>query len=96
MQEIKFKEPDNRIYSRDAKLDPVVGYQTNTTKDHDRAPNQKLKIYSSNKSKKNSSNKSSPAVSSQERPESQQNAEVKTNPFIATAETTTAINKIGI
>lgn len=61
MQEIRFKEPDNRIYSRQNKVDPVVGYQTNSTKDHDRAPNQKLKIYSSNKSKKSGSNKSSPA-----------------------------------
>ena len=55
-------------------------------RDQDKFPHQKIKIYSSNKRKKdNSSNKSSPAVannsSERQKQAQKQTEDVKTNPF---------------
>ena len=58
--QITFKH--NETY-KEAKVEAIAGYyQTNTSKDAEKPPHQKIKIYSSNKSKKsNKSNKSSPS-----------------------------------
>lgn len=84
VEEVALKE-SNPIYSSKETKEAVNGcYQTNASKQHqERPPNQKIKLFSSNKSKKStSSNKSSPAVgqSSLEK-QTQPNADVSTNPF---------------
>jgi hypothetical protein len=89
MQELDFSQPAASDLSRAVKEDSLSGlYQTHSSKDLNRAPNQKIKLYSSNKSKQGSSSKSSPAAgqSSQERQSSHPTPEVSTNPFSAALE----------
>ena len=67
-----------------------MNYQTYGQKDQEKAPHQKIKIYSSNKRRKDhtSSNKSSPAQgqSSHQRQQVQKETEVDTNPFTTTVD----------
>lgn len=89
--EIKIHETEKRTENvvkmpeiQENKPEQVYGYQTNSSKDYEKAPNQKIKIYSSNKRRNNySSNKSSPAGGqiSNEKQENNQQPDVKTNPF---------------
>ena len=81
---------------QEKKIETVTGYQTNKNVEHERGPNQKIKIYSSNKRKNgNSSNKSSPAAgqSPQEQQQLQKQNEVKTNPFTTMIDTPVTIKE---